>query len=72
MRIKVINPNTTASMTAKIGAAARDVAADKTEIVAVSPAMGPVSIEGYFDEAVSVLGYSTRCGAARPRAWTGT
>jgi allantoin racemase len=56
MKIKVINPNTTESMTAKIGAAARAVAADKTEIIAVSPRMGPVSIEGHFDEAISALG----------------
>ncbi len=56
MRIVVINPNTTASMTAKIGAAARAVAAVGTEIVALNPADGPVSIEGYVDEAFSVPG----------------
>jgi allantoin racemase len=56
MRIKVINPNTTASMTHRIGLAARAVAAAGTEILAVSPDMGPVSIEGHYDEAVSVIG----------------
>jgi allantoin racemase len=56
MRIKVINPNTTAGMTAKIGEAARRVAASGTEILAVNPAAGPVSIESHYDEAVSVLG----------------
>ena len=56
MKIKVINPNTTQSMTEKIGAAARAVAAPGTTIVATSPSMGPVSIEGHYDEAVSVLG----------------
>jgi allantoin racemase len=56
MRIKVINPNTTAGMTQKIGEAARLVAAPGTEIVAVNPAAGPVSIESHYDEAVSVLG----------------
>jgi allantoin racemase len=56
MKIKVINPNTTRTMTATIASAARAVAAPGTEIVAVSPAMGPVSIEGHYDEAVSVLG----------------
>ncbi|TIU32140.1 MAG: aspartate/glutamate racemase family protein, partial [Mesorhizobium sp.] len=50
MRILVINPNTTASMTAKIGQAAASVAAAGTEIIAVNPADGPPSIEGYFDE----------------------
>ena len=39
MRIKIINPNTTWSMTEKIGACARAVASAGTEIVAVSPAM---------------------------------
>jgi allantoin racemase len=55
MRIVVINPNTTRSMTEKIGAAARAVAAPGTEIVAVNPASGPVSIESHFDEAVSAV-----------------
>jgi len=56
MHIKVINPNTTTGMTAKIGEAARRVAAPGTEILAVNPAAGPVSIESHYDEAVSVLG----------------
>lgn len=56
MRILVVNPNTTASMTEKIGQAARSVAALGTEIVAVNPAHGPASIEGYYDEAFSVPG----------------
>ncbi len=56
MRIKVINPNTTASMTAKIGACARAVAAAGTEIIAVNPAMGPASIESHYDEALAVPG----------------
>jgi allantoin racemase len=56
MRIKVINPNVTASMTSKIGTAARTAAAPGTEIIAVSPQKGPVSIEGHYDEAVSVIG----------------
>jgi allantoin racemase len=56
MRILVINPNTTAAMTEKIGAAARRVASPGTEIIAVNPASGPVSIEGYYDEAISVPG----------------
>lgn len=56
MRILVVNPNTTASMTATIAAAAREAAADGTEIVAVTSRMGPVSIEGYYDEALAVPG----------------
>jgi allantoin racemase len=56
MRILVVNPNTTASMTEKIGQAARAAAAEGTEIIAVNPKDGPVSIEGYYDEAFSVPG----------------
>lgn len=56
MRIKIINPNITASMTSKIRAAAQAAAAPGTEIIAVSPDKGPVSIEGHYDEAVSVIG----------------
>jgi allantoin racemase len=56
MRLLVINPNSTASMTEKIGIAARDAASAGTEILAVNPVGGPVSIEGYYDEALSVPG----------------
>lgn len=56
MRILVINPNTTASMTEKIGKAAEKAVSTGTEIVAVNPKDGPPSIEGYFDEVFSVPG----------------
>ena len=60
MLIHVVNPNTTASMTTKIGAAARAVASPGTEILATQPEMGPVSIEGYYDEAFAVPGMLQR------------
>ena len=56
MLLKIINPNTTWSMTERIGGCARAVAAVGTEIVAVSPSMGPASIESHYDEALSVPG----------------
>ena len=56
MRLLVVNPNTTASMTEKIGAAARRAASPGSEIAAINPSSGPVSIEGYYDEAISVPG----------------
>jgi allantoin racemase len=43
-------------MTGKIGAAARAAAAPGTEIIAANPEKGPVSIEGHYDEAVSMIG----------------
>jgi allantoin racemase len=56
VRICIVNPNTTASMTAKIGAAAKAVTSPGVEVWAVNPGFGPPSIEGYFDEAFAVPG----------------
>ncbi len=56
MRLCVINPNTTASMTAKIGVAAKATASRGVEISAVNPEFGPPSVEGYYDEAFAVPG----------------
>ncbi len=56
MRLHVINPNSTRSMTDKIGACARSVASPGTEIVATNPASSPASIEGQYDEAMSMAG----------------
>ena len=56
MKILVINPNTTASMTVKIAAAARAVARPDTEIVAANSQNGPASIQGYLDIATCVPG----------------
>ncbi|RAZ80519.1 aspartate/glutamate racemase family protein [Mesorhizobium atlanticum] len=69
MRILVINPNTTASMTAKIGEAAASVASGATEIVAVNPADGPPSIEGYFDEVFAIPGIIAEMGKAPADAY---
>lgn len=65
MRLLVINPNTTASMTEKIGAAARDVAAAGTEIVARNPATGPASIQGAEDGAAALPGLFAEIDKAR-------
>ncbi|WP_289035738.1 aspartate/glutamate racemase family protein [uncultured Roseibium sp.] len=45
----VINPNTTASMTRKIGEAARAVAGPETRITAINPTHGPAAIQGAAD-----------------------
>jgi allantoin racemase len=55
-KILIVNPNTTASMTKTIGEAARAVAAPGTDIIDLTSAMGPVSIEGFYDEAFAVPG----------------
>lgn len=56
MIIKVVNPNTSLEMTALVERSAKAVAAPGTEVHAVSPAMGPESIESHYDEALSVPG----------------
>jgi allantoin racemase len=56
MRIRVVNPNTTASMTAAIGRAAAAVVGPGTVVEAVQPTMGPASIESHYEEALAVPG----------------
>ena len=63
MKIRVINPNTSASMTAKIGAAAAAVAAPGTTIEAVQPSFGAPSIEGHYDDAWGAAGVTEQVRA---------
>ncbi|WP_085035383.1 aspartate/glutamate racemase family protein [Ensifer aridi] len=56
MRILIVNPNTTVSMTEKAAAAARGVAAHGTEIISATSTSGPASIEGHYDGAIAVPG----------------
>jgi allantoin racemase len=56
MHIRVINPNTTARMTAQIGGAARAVAAAGTQINAVNPSFGAPSIECHLDDVWAAAG----------------
>lgn len=71
MLIHVVNPNTTQAMTDKIAAAAKAVANQGAEIFATQPEMGPVSIEGYYDEAFSVPGMLARIAEAEKRGVAG-
>ena len=56
MKIKIINPNTTWSMTREIEKAAKKYSRPDTEITALSPERGPVSIESMYDEALAQPG----------------
>ncbi|MDI9408579.1 MAG: aspartate/glutamate racemase family protein [Candidatus Pacebacteria bacterium] len=56
MKIRVINPNTTATMTATIVTAAKAVASPGTEIIGITSSAGAVSIECHYDEAMSIVG----------------
>lgn len=55
MKIVIVNPNSTAAMTAKCGLAGQRVAGSGTKIVAVNPADSPASIQGYYDVALSTV-----------------
>jgi allantoin racemase len=55
-RIWLINPNTTAAMTAKIEDCARAVAGADTSVTGITSDTGPESIESHYDEALSVPG----------------
>ena len=71
MKILAVNVNTTASMTRSIGAAARSVARDGTQIIELTPAIGADSVEGNFESylaAVAVMGACIRPVWLR-RAW---
>ncbi len=67
MKILVINPNTSDAMTDAIAQASRAVASPGTEIVAVHPSFGPLSIEGHCDEAWAAAGVAEQAHLAR--AW---
>ncbi len=64
MKLHLVNPNTTASMTEKAAAAARDVSGPDTQIVAATSAMGPASIEGHYDDALALPGLLAAIEAA--------
>ena len=55
-KIVVINPNTTASMTDRIRLVSESVISDAFCLTVVNPSSGPASIEGYYDEAMSLAG----------------
>jgi allantoin racemase len=56
MRILLINPNTSASFTEKVGRIAARYAAPGTQVSALNPASGPRSIESIYDELLSSPG----------------
>ena len=56
MELLVVNPNSTASMTERIGSAAKRVARPGTQIVSVGSSSGPPSIQGFYDGAICLSG----------------
>lgn len=56
VRLRIVNPNTDAAMTAGIDRAGRKVAGPGTLVETVRPSTGPASIESHYDEALPVPG----------------
>lgn len=56
MELLLINPNSTASMTARLAEAARAASRPDTTITAATIEQSPASIDGYADEAVAAAG----------------
>ena len=56
MRIMIVNPTTTRAFADKNAAAGRRVAAAGTTVLSRTVDSGPQSIEGHYDEALSVIG----------------
>lgn len=67
MRLLLVNPNTTASMTEAIAAGAASVARPATVVEAVNPPFGPPSIESDDDERRCVPGLLDQIEAAARR-----
>jgi allantoin racemase len=63
MKIKLINPNTTARMTDAMAQCARCVAAPATEVLAATSFMGPPSIESWYDESLALPGLLAQVAA---------
>ncbi len=70
-RIAVINPNTTASMTDTMAQCSRSVVDPSTEIIAITNARGPASIESHYDEALAVPGLLAEIVAGEARGIDG-
>ncbi len=71
MRVKIINPNTTESMTRAIWEKAARYARPGTEVVAVNPRIGPASIESYYDEALASVGVLEEVAAGEAEGFDG-
>jgi allantoin racemase len=67
VRLLLVNPNTTASMTAAIAASAEAVARPATLVEAVNPLDGPASIENDDDERRCIPGLLAEIAAAAGR-----
>lgn len=71
MKILVVNPNSTELMTGKIVEAAKTVAGPGVTILGATAQGAPASIEGHFDEAMSLPGLLAQVAAAEEQGVDG-
>ena len=65
MRLLLVNPNTSAAMTAGLTDSARAVAAPGTVVVGRRSSFGPASIEGHYDEVFGAAGVAEQVRLAQ-------
>lgn len=68
MRIYLINGNTTPAVTESIERAAQEIALPGTEVKAMTPPIGPATVEGYLDGQLSALGVCEAIAAHQDEA----
>ncbi len=71
MRILVVNPNTTASMTELIGSCARAAVGPGVVVDAVNPVAGPESVESHYDEVYAAAGVVAEVSAGTAGGYDG-
>ena len=69
MKLLLLNPNTSNTITAGMAEAARAVAAPGTVVVGRQSSFGPVSIESHFDEAFGAAGVAEQMRLAEADAF---
>jgi allantoin racemase len=69
MKLLLINPNTSTTMTEGMADAARGVAAPGTVVVARQPSFGPASIEGFYDDVFGAAGVAEQVKLADGEAF---
>ena len=65
MKLLLVNPNTSAAMTAGLTGSARAVAAAGTVVVGRQPSFGPASIEGHYDDVFGAAGVAEQVRLAQ-------
>ena len=69
MKLLLVNPNTSSTMTEAMTHAAQAVAAPGTQVFARQPSFGPASIESHFDDVFGAAGVAEQVRLALPEGF---